>query len=232
MRQYTGDTEVRRSPSDQEEVWVHLLILELEMKEKGSSLASLPLFTFSIYTLLSILTLTSNCFLLLSSSTTVIAQKETQASRKLLVPFISEVKEPGLGRWRNWTAIETNWSRVEPRSWNALLSCPELRLVLCISSTPNPFSCRLCLGRRHRRGQGHSLWQRITPRERRNSWRGNWLFVSATNTLSCQQTEWAHQSGAGGRGTWAVCRSCCWSSTQALPLTSEPNHLASLVLFP
>lgn len=118
MRQYTGDTEVRRSPSDQEEVWVHLLILELEMKEKGSSLASLPLFTFSIYTSLSILTLTSNCFLLLSSSTTVIAQKETQASRKLLVPFISEVEEPGLGRWRNWTAIETNWSRVELGSWN------------------------------------------------------------------------------------------------------------------
>lgn len=175
------------------------------MKKKGSSLASLPLFTFSIYTLLSILTLTSNCFLLLSSSTTVIAQKEAQASRKLLVSFISAVEEPGLGRWRYWTAEETNWSQGELRSWS-------FWVVLNWGNEAGPlnFLHPKSIQLQALPREEAQTWARPLPLAEDNTWRKKEflkrkLAVSVTHTLSCQQAAWAHQSGAGGRGIWAVC---------------------------
>ena len=123
---------------------------------KGSNVVALPLFAFSIYCFAFSMNPSSNCFPPLSSSTVVMAQKETQASRKLLLSFISEAEEPGLGRWRTELQCTWNkglsWALGEHWSGMALLSCPELRQrVRSFEFPPDP--------------PPFSHWMQAVPRE-------------------------------------------------------------------
>lgn len=120
---------------------------------------------------------------------------------------------------------ETNPDEVEPKvsagpwgwargsgAWMTPAKGPESswikakRLVPELPPDPTPVShgLQLSLGRRHRCGHGSFLWQRTIPRQRRNSWRGNWLqFVSAANTPSCRQNK-THKTGEWGRRLGSV----------------------------
>ena len=106
------------------------------------------------------------------------------------------------------------------------------RLVPELPPDPTPVShgLQLSLGRRHRCGHGSFLWQRTIPRQRRNSWRGNWLqFVSAANTPSCRQNK-THKTGASGGGVWAACHSRQQTSDPVFATSKWPwtSHSAFL----